>query len=81
MMSQLGKQTITVQILRNISRSKDNWKMKFAQLIEYNRNIFLKNHAQNVVEKLFPDLFLKNQKYFWINSSNFYTVYFYCMSV
>ena len=36
--------------------------MKFGQSIEYNmRNIFLKNHAQNVVEKLFPDPFLKNQ--------------------
>ena len=35
--------------------------MKFGQLIEYNmRNIFLKNHTQNVVEKLFPDPFLKN---------------------
>ena len=34
--------------------------MKFAQLIEYNmRNILLKNHTQNVVEKLFPGPFLK----------------------
>ena len=36
--------------------------MKFGQLLEYNkRNVFLKNHTQNVVEKLFPDTFLKNQ--------------------
>ena len=30
----------------------------------------LKNHPQNVVQKLFPDPFLKNQiwEYFWINS-------------
>ena len=36
--------------------------MKFGQLIEYNkRNIFLKNHAQNVVEKLVPDPFLDNE--------------------
>ena len=36
--------------------------MKFGQLKEYNmRNIFLKNHTQNVVEKLFPDSFLKSQ--------------------
>ena len=36
--------------------------MKFGQLIEYNREIlFLKNHTQNVVEKLFPGPFLKNQ--------------------
>ena len=42
--------------------------MKFVQLLEYNtRNIFLKNHTQNVAEKLFPDPFLKNQN-LWINS-------------
>ena len=30
--------------------------MKFGQLIEYNlRNIFVKNHTQNVVEKLLSD--------------------------
>ena len=30
--------------------------MNFGQLIECNiRNIFLKNHTQNVVEKLVPD--------------------------
>ena len=47
----------------NISKSKENQAMKFGQLIEYNmRNIFsLKNHAQNVVEKLVSDPFLKNQ--------------------
>ena len=32
--------------------------MKFGQLLEYNmRNIFLKNHTQNVAEKLMPDFF------------------------
>ena len=58
---QLGKQTIA--ILPNISRSKSKRSMKFGQLIKYNmKNIlFLKNHTQNVVEKLFPDPFLKNQ--------------------
>ena len=35
--------------------------MKFGQLIEYNLTFFLKDHTQNVVEKLFPDLSLKNQ--------------------
>ena len=40
--SQYGKQTIAIHILPNISRSKGNQTMKFAQLIEYNmRNIFL----------------------------------------
>ena len=55
--------------------------MKFGQLIEYNmRNIFLKNHTQYVVEKLFPDPFLKNKNgvYHWINSLKLYAVYFYC---
>ena len=35
--------------------------MKFGQLIECNmKNIFLKNHTQNVVEKQVPDPFQKN---------------------
>ena len=59
-MAQPGKQTIALHILTNISRSKGNQAMKFG-IIEYNmRNIFLKNHTQNVLEKLFPDPFLKN---------------------
>ena len=42
MTSQLGKKTITIQILPNISRSKGNQAMKFGQLIEYDmNNIFL----------------------------------------
>ena len=40
--SQTGQQIITLHILPNISRSKDDQIMKFGQLIEYNmRNIFL----------------------------------------
>ena len=36
--------------------------MKFGQLIEYNmRNIFVENHTQNLLEKPFPDPYLKNQ--------------------
>ena len=35
--------------------------MECGQLIEYNmKTFFLKSHAQNVVEKLVPDLFLEN---------------------
>ena len=35
--------------------------MKFGQLIEYNiGHIFLKNHTQNVVEKLVQDPLLEN---------------------
>ena len=37
--------------------------MKFGQLIEYSmRNIFLKNHTQNVVEKLVQKPFYKKNK-------------------
>ena len=35
MTSQTGEQIITVHILPNIPRSKDNQAMKFDQLIEY----------------------------------------------
>ena len=36
--------------------------MKVVQLIEYNmKNAFAENHTRNVVEKLFPDQFPKNQ--------------------
>ena len=42
MTSQPGLQTIAIHVLPNISQSKDNQKMKFGQLIEYNnRHIFL----------------------------------------
>ena len=42
MTSQHGSQIITIHILPNISRIKGNQKMKFDQLIEYNKiNIFL----------------------------------------
>ena len=42
MKSQLGKQTIAVHILPNISRSKDNETITFGQVIEYNmRKVFL----------------------------------------
>ena len=62
MTSQPGKQAIAVYILLNISRGKIKQTMKLAQLIECKTEIFfLKNHVQNVVEKLFSDPFLKNQ--------------------
>ena len=47
MKSQRGKQTITIHILQNISRSKGNQTTKFGQ--------------QNATEKLFSDPFLKSQ--------------------
>ena len=61
-MLQLEKQTIGIYILSNISRSKGIQTMNFGQLLEYNmRYIFLNKSYTNVVEKLFPDPFLKNQ--------------------
>ena len=56
MMSQPGQQTIVIHIFPKISRSEANQTIKFGQLIEFNmKNIFLKNHTQNVMEKLVPD--------------------------
>ena len=55
MTSQLGKQTVAIHILRNISRSKGSQTMKFGQLIEYNtRNIFLEKSYTKCVGKTSP---------------------------
>ena len=65
-----------------VMQKTDENEMKFAQLKRYDiRNIFLKNLTKNLVEKLFPDPFLKNQNcaYTWINSLKFCTVLFHCM--
>ena len=41
MTSQSGKQTVAINIVSNISRSKGNQAMKFGQLIKHNmKNIF-----------------------------------------
>ena len=50
-----GKQIITIHILPNISRNKENQTMKFGNL-EYNmRSIFLEKMWQNVMKKLVPE--------------------------
>ena len=42
MTSQLGKQTIAIHIMPNISKNKRSQSMKFGQLIDYNtKNFFL----------------------------------------
>ena len=41
MTSQTGQYIITIHILSNISRTKGNQTMRFVQITEYNRNIFL----------------------------------------
>ena len=71
-----------MHILPNISRSIGNQRKTFVQLIEYSiGNIFIENHTQNVVQKLFPDSSLKNLNlaYLWINILKFYAVCFYCV--
>ena len=63
MKSQLGKQTIAIRILPNISRSKDNQTLKFGQLIEYNmRNIFLEKSCTKYGGETIPRPFLENSK-------------------
>ena len=54
MTSQTGQQIIKINILRNISRSKDNQTMKCGQLIEYNmRNIYVgKSYTKSVGETI-----------------------------
>ena len=49
-----------------------------AEKNKYPETFLLKNQTQNVVEKLFPDPFLKNQNwdYLWINSLKFYAICF-----
>ena len=60
MTSQTGQQIITIYILPNISRSKDNQAMEFGHLIKYSvrNNFFFKNHVEKWVGRLVPDLFL-----------------------
>ena len=70
---------MATHISPSISRSKGSHTMKLGQLIEHNIwTLFLKNHTQNVVEKLYPDNFLKSQNwpYLQINSLKFYAVCF-----
>ena len=62
MTSQPEKHTIAINMLPNISRSKDKQTIEFGQLIEYNgRNILVKKDTQNVVKKPFPGPLLKNK--------------------
>ena len=59
MVSQPGKQTISIHILTTISRSKDSQAMKFGQLKEYNMiNIFL----EKLCTKTIPRPFSKKSK-------------------
>ena len=82
MTSQPEKQTITIYILPNISRSNSNQAIKLGQLIEYSmRNIFLDKSYTKCGETTIPRPFSENQTraHLQINSRKFYAVYFYCM--
>ena len=58
-----GKQTISIHILPNISRSKGNQTMKFGQLIEYNMgNNFLEKSYTKCVGETSPRPFSEKSK-------------------
>ena len=72
--SQPGKKTITIHILRNISKSKSNQTMKFGQLIEYNmRNIILEKSYTKFGGETITMHISKKSKFtnLWINSLQF----------
>ena len=59
---QTGQQTITIHILPNISRSKNNQTKKNGQLIEFNMtNAFLKKLYTKCGGETSPRPFLKSQ--------------------
>ena len=63
MTSQPGKQTITIYIFTNISRSKDSQAMKFGHLIEYNiRNNFFDKPCAKYGGETISRLFSKKSK-------------------
>ena len=62
MTSQTRKQTITIHVLPDISRSKCNQTIKFGQLIECNRNIFLEKSSTKCCRKTSPRSFFKKSK-------------------
>ena len=63
MMSSIGKIIITIHILPNISRSKDNQTMKFRQLIKHNmKNIFLEKSCTKCSRETSPRPFSNKSK-------------------
>ena len=63
MTSQPGKQTITIHMLPNISRSVNNPKMNFDDLIDNNmRNNFLENSCTKCDGETIPRPFPKKTK-------------------
>ena len=65
---------ITIHMLPSISRNKGRETMRFGQLKKYRmKNIFLKDHTQNLMEK-------SKLSILWTNSLTFFPVCFYCIS-
>ena len=63
MTSQPGSQTIVIQILSNLSRSKGNQAMKFGLLKEYNmRNIFVEKSYTKCAGETIPRPLPKKSK-------------------
>ena len=61
--SQPGQQTIAINILANISRRKNNQKMKLSQLIECNmRTVFLEKSFSKCGEETISRPFSKKSK-------------------
>ena len=61
--SQPGQQTIAINILANISRRKNNQKMKFSQVIECNmRTVFLEKSFSKCGEETISRPFSKKSK-------------------
>ena len=80
-MSQTGKQIITMYVLPNISRGTGNQTMKFSQLIEYNmRNIFLEQSYIKCDQETLPRPFRKKSKLSISLDEKFYAFCFYYMS-
>ena len=63
MLFSTGKQIITIYILHNISRSKNDQTRKIGKLLDYNvRILSFKNHAENDVGEVVAGLFFKKKK-------------------
>ena len=62
MPSQPGKQTVAIHLLLNISRRKDNQTVKFGQLTEYNRKMFLEKSQTKYWGETIPRPFSKKSK-------------------
>ena len=60
----------------NISQSKSNQTIKFGQLIEYNKKIFLfKNNAENETGRLVPDLFFSEKALIELKSTGLQLIF------